>query len=110
VGAKPNPLAVTGPQAQLGKGVAPKPNPLAVTGPQAQLGKGAAPMHKPAPPPVLKPAPAPAKPAGPGAARVPGQLQPEDFDKTVILTGGFEAQASEDETRPVDDLFPPIKF
>ena len=107
VGVKPNPLAVTGPQAQLGKSVAPKPNPLAVTGPQAQLGKGVAPMHKPAPPPALKPAPAAARP---GATRQPGQLQPEDFDKTVILTGGFEAQASEDETRPVDDLFPPIKF
>jgi len=54
------------------------------------------------------PAPAGAKPA-PGT-KTPGQLQPEDFDKTVILTGGFEASAAEDETRPVDDLFPPIKF
>ena len=84
-------------------------NPLAVTGPQAQLSKGAA-----AAPPAAQPgSPAAAKPAIPGrltpGSNRPRPLQPEDFDKTVILTGGFEAQSS-DETRPVDDLFPPIKF
>jgi non-specific serine/threonine protein kinase len=80
-----------------------KPNPLAVTGPQAKLGNSG-PMHKPTPSSIV---PAIPRASVPQSA---GQLQPEDFDKTVILTGGFEAAASEDETRPVDDLFPPIKF
>ncbi len=34
---------------------------------------------------------------------------PEDFDKTVEISGGFEAQPI-DEEAPLDDLFPPIKF
>ena len=36
-------------------------------------------------------------------------VPPEDFDKTVELSGGFESQPAEDEA-PLDDLFPPIKF
>ena len=34
---------------------------------------------------------------------------PEDFDKTVEISGGFEAQPI-DEEAPLDDLFPLIKF
>jgi hypothetical protein len=36
-------------------------------------------------------------------------LPPEDFDKTVEISGGFESQPAEEEA-PLDDLFPPIKF
>ena len=36
-------------------------------------------------------------------------VPPEDFDKTVEISGGFESQPGEDE-EPLDDLFPPIKF
>ena len=36
-------------------------------------------------------------------------VPPEDFDKTVEISGGFESQPAEDEA-PLDDLFPPIKF
>jgi hypothetical protein len=68
--------------------------------------------HKPAQAPVFKPTPSGGG-AGPGgSAGKPGvkELQPEDFDKTVILTGGFEAQPPEEDTPSFDDLFPPIKF
>jgi hypothetical protein len=65
---------------------APRTTPLA--------GAPAAPIFRPTPP-------------KPGASP---QLQPEDFDKTVILTGGFEAQPPEEESPPFDDLFPPLKF
>ncbi len=34
---------------------------------------------------------------------------PDDFDKTVEISGGFEAQPPEEDA-PLDDLFPPIKF
>ena len=34
---------------------------------------------------------------------------PEDFDKTVEISGGFESQPAEEEA-PLDDLFPPVKF
>ena len=36
-------------------------------------------------------------------------VPPEDFDKTVEISGGFESQPAEVEA-PLDDLFPPIKF
>ena len=36
-------------------------------------------------------------------------VPPEDFDKTVEISGGFESQPVEEEA-PLDDLFPPIKF
>lgn len=36
-------------------------------------------------------------------------VPPEDFDKTVEISGGFESQPVEDEAS-LDDLFPPIKF
>ena len=36
-------------------------------------------------------------------------VPPEDFDKTVEISGGFESQPVEDEA-PLDDLFPPIQF
>ena len=69
--------------------------PAALRGtPPAALAAKPAPVFKPTPP-------------KPGAAP---QFQPEDFDKTVILSGGFEAQPPEEETPPFDDLFPPLKF
>ena len=59
---------------------------------------------KPTPPAPL--IPATGKPGAPSL-----NVQPEDFDKTVILTGGFESQPPEEEPPPYDnDLFPPIKF
>ncbi|MDB5805530.1 MAG: serine/threonine protein kinase [Betaproteobacteria bacterium] len=123
----------TVPEEQLGELMAPldlSPLPEAV----APMAAPAAPVAASAPPPPARPAkmipdevevikpippktpprPAPAafKPGMPvpGASRSPKELQPEDFDKTVILTGGFEAQPADDDSRPVDDLFPPIKF
>ena len=36
-------------------------------------------------------------------------VPPEDFDKTVEISGGFESQPGEGEEL-LDDLFPPIKF
>ena len=36
-------------------------------------------------------------------------IAPDDFDKTVEISGGFEAQPLEEEV-PLDDLFPPVKF
>ena len=68
--------------------------------------------HKPAQPPVFKPTPpgAGGRPGGPAGSGGVRNLQPEDFDKTVILTGGFEAQPPDEDTPPFDDLFPPIKY
>ena len=43
-----------------------------------------------------------------GTVRMPAK-PPEDFDKTVEISGGFESQPPEEEA-PLDDLFPPIKF
>ena len=56
----------------------------------------------------------PASSAAPPASMFSGavkmrNLPPEDFDKTVEISGGFEAQPIEEEA-PLDDLFPPIKF
>ncbi len=56
----------------------------------------------------------PASSAPPPASMFSGavkmrNLPPEDFDKTVEISGGFEAQPIEEEA-PLDDLFPPIKF
>ena len=42
-------------------------------------------------------------------ARRAKDIPPEDFDKTVEISGGFESQPAEEEA-PLDDLFPPIKF
>ena len=47
-------------------------------------------------------------PLATGTARVRAK-PPEDFDKTVEISGGFEAQPFEEDV-PLDDLFPPIKF
>ena len=47
-------------------------------------------------------------PLATGTARARAK-PPEDFDKTVEISGGFEAQPLEDDV-PLDDLFPPIKF
>ena len=47
-------------------------------------------------------------PLASGTARARAK-PPEDFDKTVEISGGFEAQPLEEEV-PLDDLFPPIKF
>jgi len=112
-------LGKTGPTAQLGKTgpmpllgkTSPQPQ-LAKTGPQSQLGKPGAPMHKPAQQAVFMPAAGAAKPGAGATPRTPGPrtMQPEDFDKTVMLTGGFEAQPPEEEEPPFDDLFPPVKF
>jgi hypothetical protein len=61
---------------------------------------------KPTPPSSLIPAS-----SKPGAGPKLSDVHPDDFDKTVILTGGFEAQPPEEEAPPFDDdLFPPIKF
>jgi hypothetical protein len=56
-------------------------------------------------PPV---APAPVAPMRSGTLRT-REKPPEDFDKTVEISGGFESQPVEEEA-PLDDLFPPIKF
>lgn len=49
---------------------------------------------------------APPKPVKPPAHVLPQEF---DMDKTVEISGGFEANPVEDEA-PLDDLFPPIKF
>jgi len=69
--------------------------------------------------PAVSPAPAPASSsafglppaAPPKPAKPPAHVLPQEFDmdKTVEISGGFEANPVEDEA-PLDDLFPPIKF
>ncbi|HEX4326513.1 MAG TPA: protein kinase [Burkholderiales bacterium] len=105
---------------------APAPAPAAKPAPAPVAARPApAPVATPPPAPPVQVIPRPAAPAAaprpapgafkpgmpkPEAPRQGKELQPEDFDKTVILTGGFEALPPDDDSREVDDLFPPIKF
>ncbi|MFN0162338.1 MAG: protein kinase domain-containing protein [Burkholderiales bacterium] len=56
----------------------------------------------------LEPSPA-ASPSGtrPGRDRLP---TPDEFDRTVELSGGFLAQIPEPELAPEDELFPPLRY
>lgn len=60
--------------------------------------------------PPVSAASAPVRAASMASGIVRARVKPpEDFDKTVEISGGFESQPLEDEA-PLDDLFPPIKF
>jgi hypothetical protein len=53
--------------------------------------------------------PGPAVPAAvrAGRDRLPA---PDEFDRTVELSGGFLAQLPEAEAPPEDELFPPLRY